>query len=161
MKTQLANVAFRDDYIRIYQNARRYMAQNGNPEQWAGKDFALDVERDIADGVLYETRNDDGVLLGVFAMLPSPDPTYAVIDGKWLTDGDYYVLHRVASSFAEGRFLERVLEYASGVCPVLRIDTHRDNLPMQKAILRNGFTYCGIITLENGDPRLAYERIRK
>ena len=26
----------------------------------------------------------------------------------------------------------------------LKIDTHRDNIPMQKVLLRNGFEYCGI-----------------
>ena len=42
----------------------------------------------------------------------------------------------------------------------LRIDTHRDNIPMQKVLKRNGFEYCGIIYLENGDERLAYQKIK-
>ena len=37
------------------------------------------------------------------------------------------------------------------------IDTHRDNQVMRERILRNGFQECGIIYLENGDPRIAYE----
>lgn len=37
--------------------------------------------------------------------------------------------------------------------------THRDNKPMQHVVEQNGFKYCGIIHLENGDERLAYQRI--
>ena len=43
--------------------------------------------------------------------------------------------------------------------PSLKIDTHKDNIPMQKVLLRNGFKFCGIIHLENGDERLAYQKI--
>ena len=30
---------------------------------------------------------------------------------------------------------------------------------MQHTILKQGFSYCGIIYLESGDPRLAYQKI--
>ena len=42
----------------------------------------------------------------------------------------------------------------------LRIDTHRDNIPMQKCLIRNGFEYCGVIYLANGDERLAYQKTK-
>ena len=32
---------------------------------------------------------------------------------------------------------------------------------MQRVILKNGFTYCGIIHLKNGDERLAYQKAEK
>ena len=45
----------------------------------------------------------------------------------------------------------------------IRIDTHPDNLSMQKALAKNGYTFCGKITLctgsEAGDPRFAYQKI--
>ena len=41
----------------------------------------------------------------------------------------------------------------------IRIDTHRDNLIMQHNLLKHGFTYCGIIYLASGSPRLAYQRL--
>ena len=42
--------------------------------------------------------------------------------------------------------------------PPLRIDTHRDNKIMQTLLAKNGFQYCGVIRLTNGEPRLAYYR---
>ena len=45
----------------------------------------------------------------------------------------------------------------------VRIDTHEGNLPMRRALEKAGFTFCGRITLiggsEDGDPRLAFEKI--
>ena len=47
----------------------------------------------------------------------------------------------------------------------MRIDTHAENLPMQRALEKAGFTPCGMIYLiggrEDGDPRLAYEILLK
>ena len=101
MTVRSADPALRDRYVAIYVGARRFMAANGNPEQWRDKDFALDVDLDLASGALCEGRNEAGELLGVFAFLEGPDPTYQVIDGAWLDDSPYRVLHRVASSFRE------------------------------------------------------------
>ena len=40
----------------------------------------------------------------------------------------------------------------------IRIDTHRDNIPMQKMLNKNGFIYCGIIYLLDGKERFAFEK---
>ena len=41
----------------------------------------------------------------------------------------------------------------------MRIDTHEENKGMQKLISQLGYKYCGIIVLESGDKRLAFEKI--
>jgi RimJ/RimL family protein N-acetyltransferase len=39
----------------------------------------------------------------------------------------------------------------------VRIDTHRDNIPMQGLIRSCGFVYCGIVHIRrNGEERLAF-----
>ena len=43
--------------------------------------------------------------------------------------------------------------------PSIRVDTHEDNIGMQKLLEKCGFEKCGIIHLENGDPRVAYEKV--
>jgi RimJ/RimL family protein N-acetyltransferase len=54
--------------------------------------------------------------------------------------------------------MRQVLEYAFSLTDTIRIDTHQDNRTMRALLQKYGFTYCGIILLENGDPRLAYQR---
>lgn len=159
MTVRPGDPALRKTYTALYRRARRFMAENGNAGQWRGKDFAREVDEDLAGGTLYEGRNDAGELLGVFAFLPGPDPTYTIIDGNWIDDTPYFVLHRVASSFAEPGFLARAIEWAANICPHLRTDTHRDNIPMQRALAAAGFSPRGIIYLSAGEPRVAYERI--
>ncbi len=92
MTVRSADPALRDAYVEVYRNARRFMATHGNTEQWADKDFSNEVDLDLADGVLYEGRNEAGELLGVFAFLEGPDPTYAEIEGVWLDNAPYCVL---------------------------------------------------------------------
>lgn len=45
----------------------------------------------------------------------------------------------------------------------VRVDTHPDNKPMQRALEKAEFVYCGNLILvsgaEKGDGRLGYERV--
>lgn len=49
------------------------------------------------------------------------------------------------------------MEFALQRYDNIRIDTHRDNLVMQRAVRKEGFRYCGIIYCWSGDDRLAYQ----
>jgi RimJ/RimL family protein N-acetyltransferase len=42
-----------------------------------------------------------------------------------------------------------------------KVDTHKDNIPMQKTLEKNGFAYCGRIVLLDGNSRIAYEKLLK
>ena len=103
------------------------------------------------------TRNLS-TLVAYFALLPSPEPTYATIDGAWLTDEPYGVIHRMASYPDVHGIFAAAVDFAAARYPRLRIDTHRDNRIMRHLIEKHGFTYCGVIRLADGAPRLAYER---
>ena len=41
----------------------------------------------------------------------------------------------------------------------IKIDTHKENLSMQKLLKKNNFSYCGIIYLESKAPRVAFEKL--
>lgn len=148
-----------DEILGIYDSARKFMRESGNMEQWNGNYPSLEIlEQDVANGKLHLCV-EEGELLGVFYYAKENDPTYAeIFDGAWLNARPYGVMHRVAVA-ARGRGVASFcMTYCYEKCKNLKIDTHKDNIPMQKALERNGFTYCGIIHLENGDPRMAYQR---
>ncbi|MBR5228544.1 MAG: N-acetyltransferase [Firmicutes bacterium] len=152
----------------IYASARVYMRETGNPTQWAGnypdRDTLLD---DIEKAQLYVMIKDEydlvvdsSAICGVFALMEGEDPTYGYIEGgQWISDEPYGTLHRVASDGTTPGFFSKCVAFAREKHDHLRIDTHRDNKPMQKVIDSQGFEYCGIIYLEDGDQRLAYEWI--
>ncbi len=150
-----------EDYqtlLRLYAVAREAMKQSGNPTQW-GEDrpYPSRIEADIREGLGYVVERG-GRICGAFALLTTPEPTYAVIDGAWQNDEPYVTLHRVASDGTERGVLHEMLAFAERVCPCIRIDTHENNRIMQHILAKEGFVFCGVITLADGSPRLAYQR---
>ena len=142
--------------LQILDDARAKMAASGNPNQWKpGYPSVRTLENDLASGVGYMVEDDGPV--AYFAMIPSPDPTYAVIQGAWIDDSPYYVLHRVATKAGVHGVFPCVLAFARATSPHLRIDTHADNVVVQHLAHKYGFVYCGIIHVADGTPRLAYE----
>ena len=111
----------------------------------------------IADYVV----ENDGRIDGVFALIFGEDPTYRMIEGNWLDDSPYGTIHRVASAEGAHGIFAAALAFALEKSKHLRIDTHRDNLPMQHLILKHGFQYCGVIYVADGSPRFAYERVEE
>ncbi|MBQ3766141.1 MAG: N-acetyltransferase [Bacteroidales bacterium] len=147
----------------VFEAAKGIMRADGNLEQWSAPGFPDDslLLRDIGRGggfVIESPGRPASSIVGYFALLPSPEPTYDYIEGAWLTDGPYGVIHRMASYPDIHGIFSAVIDYAAARYAHLRIDTHRDNRIMQHLIGKHGFTYCGIIWLEDGSPRLAYER---
>lgn len=146
--------------LEIYAEARAYMRANGNAAQWSGVYPGEEIVReDMAEGRSYVV-DEDGELLGVFCFFCGDDPTYAEIDGAWLNDAPCGVIHRIAVGANAHRkgVASRCFAYAMARCGNVKIDTHADNLPMQRALEKNGFRYCGIIRLANGDPRIAFQK---
>ena len=43
----------------------------------------------------------------------------------------------------------------------LKIDTHEDNYVMQNMLKKCGFTPCGTIYLEDGEPRIGFQKTEK
>ena len=144
---------------KIYENAKKFMRETGNPNQWNGeRPNAQTAREDMEKGVGY-VAEDAGEIVAVFMFSQENDPTYAKIEGAWLSDAPYGVIHRIAVAKQGQGIIGYCIDQCFALCQNLRIDTHRDNLPMQRALLKRGFRYCGVIYIENGDERLAYQKI--
>jgi RimJ/RimL family protein N-acetyltransferase len=143
----------------LYAQARAFMAANGNPHQWgANKPPRSTLESDIAQGHSYVCLAD-GVIVAAFFFGPGPDPTYDWIDGQWLDDGPYWVVHRIATGGSRTGAGAFCLRWCLDRCRSLRIDTHRDNLPMQQLLQKLGFSPCGTIRIADGTERLAFQKL--
>ena len=148
--------------LQVLEAGRGIMLSSGNLHQWpAGYPTEEMVRADIGPGY-GKVMEQDGQVVAYFACIPSPDPTYSYIeDGAWLDDEKpYYVVHRIASFPHVHGVFAAMMRYLEGITDNIRIDTHKDNKIMQGLLERHGFSYCGIIYLLNGDPRLAYQRLR-
>jgi len=144
--------------MEIFAIAKMFMAAAGNPRQWVDGYPSIELLReDILSGDSYVCV-EDGNIVATFVLRGRADPTYSVIyDGGWQNDNPYATIHRIASSGeVKGIFVE-AMRYALQRYSTIRIDTHRDNHVMQRAIKKAGFVYCGVIRCWNGDERLAYQ----
>lgn len=159
--------ATEQDFIRImeiYEYARDFMADHGNPNQWGPTKWPPEdlIHEDIRTGHSYVCE-EDGRVVGTFYYNYGKDiePTYAVIeDGEWLKNGDYGVVHRVAGDGSVKGIGTFCLNWAYEQCGHLRIDTHTDNKVMQSLLSKLGFKKCGIVyVVEDNYPRLAYEKV--
>ena len=144
--------------LELYAYAREFMVKTGNPNQWGSTHPPREtLEADIPAGNLYVVENNG--LHGVFAYFTEPDPTYSYIeDGNWLDDSPYGTIHRIAADGSGGIF-SAVLQFVREQNPHVRIDTHEDNQVMQHVLQKHGFLRTGIIYLEDGDSRIAYEKV--
>lgn len=105
-----------------------------------------------------------GNVIAYGAVVFDGEPAYDAIEGAWLTDGEYVVLHRMAVADGEkGRgvateFMRRVEAMACGRgTGSMRVDTNFDNRYMLRMLGRLGFVYCGKVRYRSGE-RLAFEK---
>lgn len=146
--------------MELYEKAREFMTENGNSEQWGHNHPPKElIIQDIERGVSYLCE-EAGKIAAVFYFAVETEPTYQQIyHGDWLNDKPYGVVHRIAAPLgikgAAGYCLEWCFLESGGN---VRIDTHQDNLPMQRLLEKCGYTCCGIIFLEDGAERVAYQK---
>jgi hypothetical protein len=135
------------------------MRESGNPTQWGERHPERSLlENDYAQGELYVLFDAHG-LYGAFALKRGADPTYARIEGQWLSSSPYLTIHSLASGGTHKNVFQEALAFALTQSRHLRIDTHEANALMRKLILENGFVYTGRCREPDGSERLCYERL--
>ena len=152
------------DIMLVMEAAKGIMRASGNMHQWADgypSEDAITADMEKKGGFVIEDANKK--VVGYFAFLASPEPTYAQIyEGQWVDDvQSYHVVHRIASYPDVHGIFSAIMDFCFSRDTNIRIDTHRDNKIMQHNLQKHDFTYCGIIYLLSGDERLAYQRIIK
>lgn len=156
-----------DDFLsimNIYDYARHFMADHGNPNQWGPTNWppkAL-IHDDIAARKSYVCIHENEIVGTFFYDFGTDiEPAYHIIeDGAWLCTEPYGVVHRIAGNGSVKGIGSFCIEWAFRQCGHLRIDTHGDNKVMQNLLSKQGFIHCGTIYVpEDKYPRLAYEKI--
>ncbi len=150
----------------MVQQAKRRMAAMGI-DQWQ--------DGDPDEGAILEAvSGDEGVIvvapnrkIAGFAVVSfGIEESYEnLTSGQWKSDDEYATLHRVVVSEnfigrgVAGRLFDGAKERAKDEnVASLRVDTHRDNAPMRRAIECKGFEYCGTCLLLTGEERVVYEK---
>ncbi|MDA3614846.1 GNAT family N-acetyltransferase [Polluticaenibacter yanchengensis] len=122
------------------------------------------VKKDIDNGYGY-VLTDDNDIAGYCAVMINDEPAYKDIIGKWITDGDFVVYHRVAISenhLGKGlakKMMTSIEDFARGNnIKSLKVDTNFDNPAMLSILKKAGYVYCGEVVFR-GSPRKAFEKV--
>lgn len=150
--------------------ARDFMAEQGNPQWQDGYPYD-DVVQNFVSGGNFRILEIGGKVAAVYSVFDS-DGEYDDIEGRWLTDGEdgknknYLAVHTLAVSplfrgqgLAKAAFKEAEEEARASGKASIRMDTHIKNLPMQKLLSSQGFTYCGTIKSRGEGAFICFEKV--
>lgn len=123
------------------------------------------IEEDIKNKDSYVLVKNNLIVGTVYFSFDGESTYEKIYQGEWLSHGKYAVIHRLAVDLRwRGKGLaEEILRELERIAIEkdvfsIKVDTHRENLPMQKLLGKMGYKYCGIIYLKDKNERLAYER---
>lgn len=148
--------------VAMYEDAKVRLNRDGIAQWQDGYPNQESLRRDCLanESVVFY---DGDLCVGSAMVSFREESTYATIEGAWHDEGPYGVIHRFVVS-SEGlhrgygsKMLALITSNAS--CSYWRIDTHEQNLKMCRLLEKNGFVFCGQITLKDGSMRRAYDKI--
>lgn len=168
MEFRQAKISDLDQIVEIIELSKKYLKET-KVDQWQdGYPAKEDLRKDIESGNSYVLTNKDEIVATTVISLDGESTYNLIFNGEWITNEEYIVMHRVAvhdKYKGKGIFKELIKEAESlalnkGISSI-KIDTHRDNISMQRAVVKNDFKRCGIIYLEDGSERIAFEKVLK
>lgn len=150
---------------RVINEARHQMIAS-NRYQWT-EDYPSrqDILDDVNNGNAFVLTVDDKIAVYGAVML-NGEPQYESIRGKWITNGDYYVIHRFATlpELQREGYARIFINKTTSLCevehvPSIKVDTNYDNIPMINLLSSLGFCLCGEISYQGRGTRFAFEKI--
>lgn len=161
-----ASVADQEIIWKILQQAIQRRKEEGSNQWQDGYPNPTSIENDIEKdyGYVMESENE---ILGYAAVIFELEPAYENIEGDWLSDEDYVVIHRVAVSeeyiglgIATKIFQEIEKIAISNNTFSIKVDTNFDNIPLLKILNKLNYTYCGEVYFR-GSARQAFQKMLK
>ena len=151
--------------MEIIHQAQKTMQQDGFQQWIDGYPGEETLRKDIEKQSCY-LLTDQEEILATGTLYMENDPNYQVIEeGSWKTEEPYGTVHRlaVAESKRKQGLAGILYDHLERICREkgmrgIRVDTHKDNKKMQSWIRKQGFQPCGIIYVEDGTKRDAFEK---
>ena len=153
-----------DQIWEIIQYAIAQRKADGSTQWQDGYPNESTIKTDINQGYSYVIE-EDGTILLYAAIIFGVEPAYETIEGQWLSNQDYVVLHRVAASpLAKGKSIAtKFFQMVENLCIEkgvysIKVDTNFDNMAMLRILEKLNYTYCGEVYFR-GAARKAFEKV--
>ncbi len=153
-----------DEIWEILQQAIDRRKSDGSRQWQDGYPNLQTVLDDIEEKKGFVLIAEEGVI-GYAALIFNDEPAYEKIEGNWLTNGEFLVVHRVAiSNKAHGKGMAKKLfklieDFAKNKSVFsIKVDTNYDNPAMLSILEKLNYHYCGEVYFR-GSSRKAFEKL--
>ena len=155
-----------NDVMNIIRQAQVYFKELGI-NQWQNDYPNVEIiNNDIDNENSYVLLKDNNIV-ATAAISFEEEKTYdSIYEGQWISNKEYAVIHRIAvnNNYKGLGISSKIIRNVEQLCLKkgvysIKVDTHEENLSMQKMLKKNQFQYCGVIYLEDGSKRVAFEKI--
>jgi GNAT superfamily N-acetyltransferase len=148
----------------LLQQAIKRRKEDGSNQWQDGYPNEAIVANDIKNALGY-VLIDQEKIIGYSAIIINNEPEYEKIIGKWITNNDFVVVHRIVIAeeyLGQGlskTILKHIEDFAlKNKINSIKVDTNFDNFAMMKVFESLGYVYCGEVFFR-GSPRRAYEKV--
>lgn len=159
-------MADRERVMQIIDQAKAQMKRLGSHQWQEGYPAMHDIVADINRQTAYVLCLDQSVI--AYASISfDVEPAYNDLNGQWLSDQKYVVVHRLAvADEMKNRgvatyFFHRIEQYALAAhVHSFRVDTNFDNHYLLSLLRKTGFVECGEVFYDRGrGSRKAFEKL--
>jgi GNAT superfamily N-acetyltransferase len=164
---RLATLEEFPDILDIINQAKARRKADGSNQWQDGYPNIETIESDYYKKAGYVLVNEINELVGYSAVLLNDEPAYLNIEGQWLSNNEFIVIHRVAihdNFLGKGlaKMIFRKIEELAISKNVysIKVDTNFDNLAMLHIFNKLDYQYCGQVYFR-GSARRAYEKTLK
>jgi len=155
-----------NNIMNIIKQAQAYLKEQGI-NQWQDNYPNVEtISNDIADKNSYVLLKDNNIVATAAVSFDGEKTYDSIYEGEWISNNEYAVIHRIAvdSNYKGLGLSSQIIKNVEQVClnkgvNSIKVDTHEENISMQKLLKKNKFDYCGIIYLEDRSKRIAFEKI--
>ena len=155
-----------DNIMKIIEQAQNYFKDQGINQWQDGYPDLNIINCDVINRNSYVLEKDGYIVATVMVSFEGEKTYDLIYEGKWISDKEYATIHRVAvnNDYKGLGLSSQIIKYIEELCLQknvysIKVDTHEQNVSMQKALKKNEFQYCGVIYLEVKSKRIAFEKV--
>lgn len=148
----------------ILQQAIAHRKKDGSNQWQDGYPNLQILQKDVDAGAGFVLAVGENII-GYTAIMINDEPEYAKIKGKWLSEDQFVVFHRLAVSknYMGKGLAKTIIEFVEKFAKEnnifsVKADTNYDNIAMLKIFEKLGYTFCGEVYFRGGERR-AFEKI--
>lgn len=166
MEFRLAKEVDREKIEKIYEDGSLKLKSLGI-NQWQGNEKPnLNNFSNLNENKIIYVLEDKEIIVSTLIIYDKDQDYENNLVGTWNSPKPYVALHRIATLNGARKkgYGRKIIEFAEAYArennfKSIRIDTHRENKPMQNLLSSMEYNFVGLVFLDGKRERFAYEKV--